>query len=141
MIRESLVCMFFLVVLSLSVFGQDEDLQSTVDYKVNKMKTELKLTYDQANAIKPILKDYMIKHSSLLKDVAGQGIVDHVSVKGSLKALKDSEYQQLSKILSEDQMKKWINKENLRATFNPEGGESSFDDGPTVGMNGANLKF
>jgi hypothetical protein len=58
-----------------------------------------------------------------------------------LKALKDNEYEGLSKILNEDQMKKWINREDLLAALNPDGAESLVDDGPSLGANGANFKF
>ena len=129
------------MILSLSAFAQDEDLQSAVDYKINKMKTELKLTDTQVNSIKPVVKDYLTKHSAILQEVAGQGIVDHVSVKGTLKALKENEYQRLSKVLSEDQMKTLINKENLMATLNPDSAESAVDDGTTLTASGANFKF
>jgi len=142
MIRQYLaVVMFLLFVLSVSAFAQDEDLQSTVDYKVNKMKMALKLTDAQANAIGPIIKDYLIKRGAVLQEVAGQGIVDHVSVKSTLKALKEDEYQKLGKVLSNDQLQKWIDKENLMAVLNPDSIESTVDDGQTLGPNGANFKF
>ena len=130
-----------LLILNTTLFAQDMDLQSTVDYRVNKMKMELKLTDSQALAIKPIIKDYLIKHQSILQEVAGQGIVDHVSVKSTLKALKENEYSKLSKILSEDQMKRWINRENLMATLNPDSAESAVDDGMSLSASGANFKF
>ena len=105
------------------------------------MKTELKLTDSQAASIKPVIKDYLIKRTDILRQVAGQGIINHISLKGSLKTLKEGEYQQLAKILSQDQMKKWINKDNLMATLNPDSMESSMDDGPALTTNGANFKF
>ena len=132
---------FYFWSLSTFVFAQDQDFQSTVDYKVNKMTTELNLTDSQADAIKPIIKDYLIKRGAVLQEVAGQGIVDHVSVKSTLKALKEKEYQQLGKVLNEDQIKKWINKEHLMAALNPDGGESTVDDGVGLTPNGANFKF
>ena len=142
MIRERLACVLFLfLVLSASVFAQDVNVQSAVDYKANKMKKELNLTDNQAVAIKPILKDYLTKREAFLQEVAGQGIVDHVAVKVTLKGLKEGEYQKLSKILDEDQMKKLINKENLMAALNPDSVESMVDDGPTLTANGANFKF
>ena len=142
MIRQRLTCVLFLyLALSAFVFAQDEDLQSAVDYKVNKMKTELNLTYRQAEAIRPIIKDYLIRRQAILQEVAGEGIVDHVAVKGTLKALKEKEYQKLSRILNEDQMKKWINKENLMAALNPDSTESTVDDGPGLTADGANFKF
>ena len=133
--------LFLFLALSASVSAQDEDIQSAVDYKVNKMQTELKLTDSQADAIRPIIKDYFIKRQAFLQETNGGGIIDHVAVKSTLKGLKESEYQKLSKVLSEDQMKKWINKENLMATLNPDSVESTVDDGVTLTATGANFKF
>jgi hypothetical protein len=133
--------MFLFLALNTVVFAQNEDLQPNVDYKVNKMKKVLDLTDAQVYAIKPIVKDYLTKRQAILQEVAGQGIVDHVAVKGTLKGLRDEEYQKLGKILSADQMEKWINKENLMAALNPDGGQSMVDDGPSLGMDGANFKF
>ena len=142
MIRRSLAFFLFLFfVLSTVVFAQDQDIQSTVNYKVNKMKKELHLTDSQADAIGPIIKDYLIKRQAVLDETTGQGIIDHVSVKTTLKGLKENEYQELSKILSEDQMKQWINKENLMASLNPDGVESTVDDGPGLTPTGVGLKF
>ena len=142
MIRKCLACVLFLsLALSAFVFAQDEDVMSAVNYKVNKLKIELNLTDSQADAIRPIIKDYQIKRKTVLDEVAGEGIVDHVAVKGTLKGLKEDEYQKLSKILSEDQMKKLINKENLMAVLNPDSFESSIDDGAGLTATGANLKF
>ena len=142
MIRERLACVLFLfLVLSASIFAQDVNVQSAVDYKANKMKKELNLTDSQVEAIKPIIKDYLIKRKAVLEEISGQGIIDHVAVKGTLKGLKENEYQKLSTILNEDQMKKWINKENLMAALNPDSAESIVDDGATLTPNGANFKF
>ena len=129
------------MVVSTIVFAQDEDLQSTVDYKVDKMKKELSLTDSQADADRPIIKDYLMKRQAILEEVAGEGIVDHVAVKSTLKGLKEYEYQKLSVILSEDQMDKWINKENLMASLNPDSGESTVDDGPTLTAKGQMSSF
>ena len=139
MIRACILFLF--LVLSTSIFAQDVDVRSAVDYRANKMKKELNLTESQAVAIKPIIKDYLVKREAFLQEAAGQGIIDHVAVKGTLKGLKESEYQKLSRILNEDQMKKWINKENLRASLNPDSVESTVDDGPTLTAGGANFKF
>jgi hypothetical protein len=133
--------LILLIPLNTWVCAQDEDFQSAVDYKVDKMKRELRLTDTQAEAIRPVIKDYWTKKEALLQDVAGQGIVDHVSVKNSLKALRDDEHQKLSKILTADQMKQWIDKENLMATLNPDGGENAVDDDVSMTANGANFKF
>jgi len=142
MVHKCLVSYLFLfLAFNTVLLAQDTDLQSSVDYKVNKMKKVLNLTDGQAYAIGPIIKDYLIKRVAVLQEAAGQGIVDHVAVKNILNGLKESEYQKLSKILNEDQLKKWINKENLMATLNPDNAESADDDGPTLGADGANFKF
>ena len=142
MIRACLACVLFLfLVLSAFVFAQDEDLRSTVDYKVNKMKTVLNLDESQAVAIKPIINDYLTKRGVFLQEMAGRGIIDHVAVRGTLKGLKEDEHQKLSKILSEDQMKKWINKENLMAALNPDSMESAVDEGAGLTGTGVNFKF
>ena len=143
MIRQCLAGVLFILFLGSSfALAQVEDLQSSIDYKTNKMKNELNLTFAQADAIRPIIKDYMVKRGALLEQVGGEGILDHVSVKATLKALKEKEYEKLSKVLSQDQMKEWINKENIMATLNPDSVDSSAgDDGPTLGANGANFKF
>ena len=140
MIRNVLALVLFLMMSVLAV-AQDRDLDSVVDYKVNKMQRYLKLTDTQATAIRPIIKDYFSKRSALLQEVAGEGIIDHVAVKSSLKSLKDNEYQQLSKIISDEQLKKWINKEILMATLNPDNPETSVDDDTTLTASGANFKF
>ena len=129
------------VLMSSVVFAQDEDIQSMVDYKVQKMQKELALTDAQTHAVKPIIKDYMVKHQAILEQMGTEGIVDHVAVKGTLKQLKDYEYQQLRRILNEDQMKRWVNKENLMASMNPDGPESALDEGASLNGNGMNLKF
>lgn len=142
MIRKSLAFVLFLsLAVSNVVFAQDEGLQSTVDYKVNKMKKELKLTDSQADAIDPIVKEYMSKRQAFIDEVAGQGVVDHVAIKSTFRALKENEYQKLGKVLSKDQMQGWIEKENLMASLNPDGMESTVEDGPSLNGNGVDLKF
>jgi len=142
MIRKGLISILFLIfVLNVCGYAQDENYQSMVDYKVNKMKKELNLTDTQADAVRPVIKDYLIKRGAVLQETAGEGIVDHVGIKSTLKGLKEQEYQKLSKILSEDQLKKLINKDNLMATLNPDSVESPEDDGVGMTAEGANFKF
>lgn len=132
---------FIFLVLTAFVYAQDDDLRTAVDYKINKMTTELHLTDSQADAARPIIKDYLTKRQAVLDEAGEQGIVDHVSLKSTLKGLKEREYQKLAKILSEDQMKKLINKENLMATLNPDSVDSPTDDGLSLSPTGANFKF
>ncbi len=142
MFRKHLIC--FLISFFVGgalVLAQEDDLQSSVDYKVNKMQKVLALTDSQAIAIKPIIKNYVSKRMAFMQETQGQGIVDHVAVKATLKQLRDNEYQQLGKVLSQDQLKKWINKETLTAALNPDSGQALVDDGPVLTTEGANFKF
>ena len=142
MIRQGFACTLCLVVLLRgAAFAQDEDLRSRVDYKINKVTKELNLTQVQADALRPIIKDYLMKRSAILQETATQGIIDHTAVKSTLKRLKDDEHQQLSHVLSEDQLKQWINKENVMAALNPDSAESSMDEDVGLNANGANFKF
>jgi len=135
------VVLFLGVILNGHGFAQEGDIDAAVDYKVNKMQKYLKLSDAQVHDVRPIIKDYASKRHALLEELQTQGIVDHQAAKSSLKALRDIEHQQLSKILSEDQLKKWIDKENVMAALNPDGGESMVDDGPTLNPEGASFKF
>jgi len=142
MVRKSLCSLFLFLVLGTWAFAQDEDLQSATDSKVDKMKKELKLTEAQADAVEPIIKDYLVKRNAFLEEINGQGIVDHVSVKSTLSKLRDIEDKKLAKILNPDQMEKWTNKENLMASLNPDSMGSSWDDDSTgITPEGANFKF
>ncbi len=142
MVRKCLASILLLFsALNIIVFAQDVDWQPIVNDKVNKIKIVLSLTESQAAAIAPIIKDYLISRQAVLQEAESQGIVDHIALKSTLKGLKDNENQKLAKVLSEDQMKKWINKENLMAALNPDSLESTDDDGPSLSANGANFKF
>ena len=133
--------LFSFLVLSGVVSAQEDDFRSNVDYKVSKMTKELTLTESQASSIRPIIKEYLAKREEVLEATVGQGIIDHVSVKSALKAIREKEYQELSKVLNEDQMKKLINKENLMAALNPDGAESTVEDDVGLTPSGANFKF
>ncbi len=71
MVRKSLACFLFLfLVLAGLAFAQDDDMRSAVDYKISKMKIALKLTDDQAAALKPVLKDYLTRRNAYLQEYA-----------------------------------------------------------------------
>ena len=141
MVCKYLIWLLLLFSLSIGVFAQDEDLRSSVDNKVRKMKMALELTDSQIYAIKPVVKEYISKRSEVLQEVSGQGIIDHISLKSTLKGLREDEYRKLGKILSEEQMKKWINKDIVMAALNPDSSESTADDVTTLSANGANFRF
>jgi len=126
-------------VLGTSVYAQD--LQLSLNDRVYRMTRELNLTDTQADAVKPIIKGYMTKREAALQEAQTQAIVDHAALRNAIEALKRDQYQKLSKILSEDQLHRWIQKENLRAALNKDNMEGQFEEGPTLTADGANLKF
>jgi hypothetical protein len=72
MMQKCLGCFLFVsFVLNIAVFAQDYDLQSNVNYKINKMKTVLGLTDSQALAIRPIIKDYLAKRRTIIEETQG----------------------------------------------------------------------
>jgi hypothetical protein len=133
--------LFFVLVLGTVVFAQEQDVDSAVENKINKMQRVLDLSDIQAIGIKPVIKEYLIRRQTVLNDAEGQGIVDHVAIQDTLKALKQNEYQKLGKVLTQEQLKKWIDKENLMAALNPDSAESSVEDDVSLTANGANFKF
>jgi uncharacterized protein YbcC (UPF0753/DUF2309 family) len=134
---------FLFCILMVSAFAGEEDLRSTFDYKINKLKTEFNLTESQAVAIRPVIKEYMTARQAVLRDAANQGIVDRTDVKASLKQLKEEEHSKLTQILTEEQMRKWIDKEHLMASLNPDSVESSPEDEGGGGLSaaGASINF
>jgi hypothetical protein len=138
------VLLLFLICSALG-WAQDIDIESAVYNKVHKMKKLLNLTETQIDAISPIVKEYLTKRQAVL-DEEQSSLVNHESIKGALLALKEAEYKKLSAFLTQDQMQKWINRDNLMATLNPDDGQSVSDDddsGPTLTQDGAgtSMKF
>ena len=131
------LAMFF--VLSEFVYAQGQRLN--VDDMVARMKTEFNLTQQQADAVKPIIKEYITKRQEFLQNLEGQMMVDKVAIKNEMKKLKQDEYQSLSGVFNADQMKQWVNKENLRARLNPDGTEIQIEQGTTLTPDGANFQF
>jgi len=144
MVHQFLCFSFLFLALNPSVFAQDDDIQTRVDDRVSKMQAQLDLKGSQAAAIRPIIRDYLTRREAILQETTGEGgIADHIALKNVLRKLKEDEYQKLSKILTGDQMKKVIDKDNVTAALNPDGTESTVDAGDSsVSMGaGMNLKF
>ncbi|MBF0503552.1 MAG: hypothetical protein HQL14_00475 [Candidatus Omnitrophica bacterium] len=127
------------LVLGVSVYAQDMTLNA--EDSVRRMTTELNMTDAQADAVRPIIKEYMSKRDAILQEMQGDLIVNHAVLKSTLEALRRDEYLKLSKTLSEDQMKRWVRKENLRASLNKGGGESQIEGGTTLTPEGAKFNF
>jgi glutamyl-tRNA reductase len=77
----------------------------TVDDMVQKMKTDLNLTQEQTDALKPIIEQNMAKRKELMETLKQQG-ADRDAIRSQMEQLNQEQDQQLSKILSQDQMDK-----------------------------------
>jgi len=123
------------------VYAQAQEKTASVDDKVAQMATELNLTDAQASAIKPIIAEYITKRGRVLEEMEGQLVFDHTALKSTMMALKQNEYQKLGKVLSEDQLRRFKQKEDLRAALNNGDTQSQASDDTTFTPDGAAFKF
>ena len=104
----------FLMVLFIStmpVFAQDQPSSgqhqppSTADI-VTKMQSKLNLTQDQITAVTPIIEKYATKREDIRQSMQ-DGTADRDSLRSQMKQLKADEKQELSQVLSEEQLNQW----------------------------------
>ena len=122
------LCIAVFFVLSLSSFARAQ--LDSVDDIIAKMTTELNLTPQQIEGVKPIIQGYMSARKQLIQSFRQQGLTDKDSLKSPIDQLKSVERQKLSQVLSQSQMDKWLEKENFNAMLNPD------DGGNSTGMGG-----
>lgn len=77
----------------------------TIDDLVQKIKTDLNLTQEQADALKPVIEQNMAKRKEVRATLKQQG-ADREAIRSQMEQLTQELDQQLSKILSRDQMDK-----------------------------------
>ena len=98
-------------VSALPAFAQDQpsggDRQPpSADQIVSKMQSKLNLTPDQVAAVAPIIVKYSSKRQELHQSME-DGTADKDSIRSQMKQLKTDEGQELSQVLSADQMSQW----------------------------------
>ena len=125
------LCLAIFFVLSFSSFARAQ--LDSVDDIVAKMKTELNLTTQQIDAVKPIIQGYMSARRQLIQSFRQQGLTDKDALKIQIDQLKSIKKQKLSQVLSQSQMDKWLERENFNAMLNPEDAD---DSGNSTGMGG-----
>jgi len=97
-------CMMFLGLSALAVYAQEQP--PSADDIVAKMQTQLHLTADQVTAITPIVEKYTSKRQELRQGVE-DGTVERSDMRAQMKQMKEDEKQELSSILSADQLSQW----------------------------------
>jgi hypothetical protein len=114
------------------VFAQDqppseEHQPPSAEDIIAKMQSKLNLTQDQVNAITPIIEKYSSKREALRQSME-DGTADRDTIGSQMKQSKTDEKQELSQVLSADQMNQFEQMMN-RHRHTSEGG----DTGPVEG--------
>lgn len=107
----------FVVLLSSSIFTCAEDGLNT-DNIVAKMQLELNLTQAQADSIRPIIEKYALKRQELRQDLKAHMVTDGSVILAKMENLREEENQELSKILTSQQLSKWNNKQKRNNLLN-----------------------
>ncbi len=97
-------CMVVLFFNMAPVFAQDQP--PSAEDIVAKMQSELNLTQDQVSAITPIIEKFSSKREELHQSME-DGTADKSSIRSQMKQLKEDEKQELSQVLSADQLGQW----------------------------------
>jgi chromosome segregation ATPase len=101
----------------------------SADEIVSKMQSKLNLTQDQVTAITPIIEKYTSKREELRQSVE-DGTADRDSMRSQMKELKADEGQELSQVLSADQLSQWQQMQSQgRHKHSGEGGGESGGEG------------
>lgn len=75
------------------------------DDVVARMQAQLNLTNQQVTAVKPVIEDYMAKRRQAIQNMRQTG--DRDGMRTQMRRLRAEELQQLSQILTADQMARW----------------------------------
>ena len=131
MIYAFLIGLFFITV---PVFAQNQPSSSehqppsTADI-VAKMQSKLNLTQDQVTAVTPIVEKYSSKREGIRQSMEN-GTADKDSIRSQMKQLKEDEGQELSQVLSAEQVSQWKQMMSQgRHKHGSEGGSSNGDSG------------
>ncbi len=105
-------CVMVLFFTIMPVYAQDQPQEDqrqgppSADDIVAKMQSKLSLTQDQLTAITPIIEKYSSKREELHQSME-DGTADKESIHSQMKQLRENEKQELSKVLTPDQMSQW----------------------------------
>ena len=101
-ICAGLMVLFFSV---MPLFAQNQP--PSPDEIIQKMQSKLNLTSDQVTAITPIITNYASKFEAL-RQQAEDGSLDRSDMHEQMKSLREAEKQELSQILSAEQISQWM---------------------------------
>ena len=107
--------------------GAPEEQSPSADEIIAKMKTQVNLTKEQYDALKPIIENNIIKRQQLMQDLKDKGITDRGIIKNTMEEVGKEENQKLSQILTKDQMDKWVSYQNYQKMLNQDQANSTQD--------------
>lgn len=125
--RAVYFCLIVLFFTAMPVFAQDQP--PSTDQIVSMMQSKLNLTQDQVTAVTPIIEKYSSKREALRQSME-DGTADRDSIRAQMKELKTGEGQELSQVLSADQMSQWSSMQSQgRHKHNSDSGGTSGSGG------------
>jgi hypothetical protein len=95
----------------------DDVVAKAVKNIVFEMTINLKLTQDQISAVTPIITDNMVKVKKLQQSLE-KGDIDSSTMNSDKEQLTKEEIQALAAILTQEQMRVWLNRQNHSARKN-----------------------
>jgi Skp family chaperone for outer membrane proteins len=108
-----IVCGFLMALFftAMPLYAQDQppgDAHQplSADEIVSRMQSKLSLTQDQVTAITPIIEKYTSKREELKQGVE-DGTIERSDMRNQMKQMKADEQQELSQVLSADQLSQW----------------------------------
>jgi uncharacterized protein (DUF2235 family) len=137
-------CLILLFFTVMPAFAQDQPSSDghqppSVEDIVAKLQSKLNLTQDQVTAVTPIIEKYSSKRQDLRQSME-DGTADKDTIRSQMKQLKADQTQELSQVLSSDQLNQWEqmqnqgwHKHNSDDGGNREGGEEGGGNGGDSG--------
>ena len=137
------IMQFFIKVLIFIMCATTMAYADDVGSVISKMTKDLKLTTEQAAAIKPIITASLARRQEYMRNLQSEVVINKKAVRADLRAFRNEENQQLSQILTKEQMDALIQRQHLRDQFNSQQldfNQNSFD-GFTATPQGGSFQF
>ena len=98
--------------------GASEEQPPSADEIIAKMKTQVNLTKQQTDALKPIIENNIIQRQQLMQDLKKEGVTDKSIIHNTIEQLEKDNNQKIAQVLTKDQMDKWVSYQNYQKMLN-----------------------
>ena len=129
--RNIVIVIFFIFLTSIFVLDANarwgmqngghrtsEEQPPSADEIIAKMKTQVNLTQQQVDALKPIIENNIIQCQQLMQDLKKEGVTDKSIIQNTMQQLEKDKNQKIAQILTKDQMDKWVSYQNYQNMLN-----------------------